>query len=163
GLMTLSQALIGELVPPRERMRFQGYFALMFTCASIGGPGVGGFVLSQTRLRWVFFAHHPLAAFAPRRLARLPHGHRPAPAGWGARPGPVLLGVGAVSALFWLTSVGHRFAWSSTEGMGILALAIVTISLLVWHETRHRAPFLPIDLLRERVIALSTLLTAMFA
>src|SRR5258706_2427652 len=41
GLMTLSQALIGELVPPRERMRFQGYFALMFTCASIGGPRVG--------------------------------------------------------------------------------------------------------------------------
>jgi MFS family permease len=36
--MTLSQALIGELVPPRERMRFQGYFALMFTTASIGGP-----------------------------------------------------------------------------------------------------------------------------
>jgi MFS family permease len=68
GLMTLSQALIGELVPPRERIRFQGYFALMFTCASIGGPVIGGFVVSHTSWRWLFFANLPLAAFAAWRL-----------------------------------------------------------------------------------------------
>src|SRR5262245_30331113 len=47
GLMTLSQALIGELVPPRERARFQGYFALMFTTASVGGPVIGGVVVTH--------------------------------------------------------------------------------------------------------------------
>src|SRR6476659_3502429 len=47
GLMTLSQALVGELVPPVERVRFQGYFALMFTTASIGGPVLGGFLVSH--------------------------------------------------------------------------------------------------------------------
>ena len=67
GLMTLSQALIGELVPPRERIRFQGYFALMFTCASIGGPVIGGFVVSHTSWRWLFFANLPFAAFAACR------------------------------------------------------------------------------------------------
>src|SRR6188768_296246 len=56
GLMTLSQALIGELVPPRERIRFQGYFALMFTTASIGGPVIGGLVVSNTSWRWLFAA-----------------------------------------------------------------------------------------------------------
>jgi MFS family permease len=57
GLMTLSQALIGELVPPRERMRFQGYFALVFTSASIGGPVVGGLVVSHASWRWLFLAN----------------------------------------------------------------------------------------------------------
>jgi EmrB/QacA subfamily drug resistance transporter len=164
GLMTLSQALIGELVPPRERMRFQGYFALMFTCASIGGPVIGGFVVSHTSWRWLFFANLPLAAFAAWRLSRLPQGERHVAAAPGRDvPGHLLFAVGAVSTLFWLTSVGHRFAWSSLESIGLLVLALVTVSSLVWHENRHRSPFLPIDLLRERTIALSTLLTAMFA
>jgi len=164
GLMTLSQALIGELVPPRERMRFQGYFALMFTCASIGGPVIGGLVVSHTSWRWLFFANLPLAAFAAWRLSRLPTGERHVPQVAGRDvPGHVLFAVGAVSTLFWLTSVGHRFAWNSLEGAGILVLAVVTVSLLVWHERRHVAPFLPVDLLRERTIALSSLLTGMFA
>jgi len=164
GLMTLSQALIGELVPPRERMRFQGYFALVFTCASIGGPVLGGFVVSHTSWRWLFFANLPLAAFAAWRLSRLPQGDRHVPAAPGRDlPGHFLFAIGAVSTLFWLTSVGHRFAWNSVESVGLFALAAVTVSWLIWHENRHRSPFLPVDLLRERTIALSTLRTAMFA
>jgi len=164
GLMTLSQALIGELVPPRERIRFQGYFALMFTTASIGGPVIGGFVVSHTSWRWLFFANLPLVAFAAWRLARLPQGERHPPAVAGRDvPGHLLFAVGAVSTLFWLTSVGHRFRWDSLEGLGLLSLAVMTVGYLVWHESRHRAPFLPVDLLRERTIALSALLTALFA
>src|ERR1041385_9228527 len=73
GLMMLSLALIGELVPPRERARFQGYFAIIFTTASIAGPVIGGLVVSQFSWRWLFFANLPLAAFAAWRLCRL-HG-----------------------------------------------------------------------------------------
>src|SRR5207302_2742540 len=80
GLMVLSQALIGELVPPRERARFQGYFATVFTAASIGGPVLGGIVVSHVSWRWLFFANLPLAALAAWRLLQLPRGagHRPA-------------------------------------------------------------------------------------
>ncbi|MGZ5720249.1 MAG: MFS transporter, partial [Burkholderiales bacterium] len=70
GLMTLSQALVGELVPPIERVRFQGYFALMFTTASIGGPVLGGLVVSNFSWRWLFVANLPLAAIAAWRLCR---------------------------------------------------------------------------------------------
>src|SRR3954467_1927681 len=69
GLMVLSQALIGELVAPRERARFQGYFATVFTTASIGGPVLGGLVVSNASWRWLFFANLPLAAFAAWRLS----------------------------------------------------------------------------------------------
>jgi len=164
GLMTLSQALIGELVPPRERIRFQGYFALMFTTASIGGPVIGGLVVSNTSWRWLFAANLPFALFAAWRLARLPAGDRHPPASGGRDvAGQILFAVAAVSSLFWMTSVGHRFGWVSLQSLALLAVAVVSSGVLAWHERRHPAPFLPIELLRERTIARSTALTALFA
>lgn len=164
GLMTLSQALIGELVPPRERARFQGYFATLFTAASISGPVLGGVVVEHVSWRWLFFANLPLAAFAAWRILRLPRGawHERAK----AKPdiaGHVLFAVGAVSALFWFTSVGHRFAWTSPASMGLVITAIVMLGTLVWHERRHVSPFLPVDLLRERTIGLSAIVVLLFA
>lgn len=164
GLMTLSQATIGELVPPLERVRFQGYFALVFASASISGPVIGGIVVSHISWRWLFFANLPLAAFAAWRLARLPAGERHPPAVAGTDvPGHALFAVGAVSALFWLTSVGHRFAWSSTASIAAFGTAAFALAALYRHERRHPAPFLPVDLLRQRTIRLSALLVSLFA
>ena len=164
GLMVLSQALIGELVPPRERARFQGYFATVFTAASIGGPVLGGIVVSQVSWRWLFIANLPLAAVAAWRLLQIPRGqgHRTA----GTRtdiPGHVFFAIGAVSALFWFTSVGHRFGWNSGESLALVVLAVASLGALVWHERRHVSPFLPVDLLRERTIGLSTVVVMLFA
>src|SRR5439155_18408383 len=120
GLMVLSQALIGELVPPRERARFQGYFATVFTAASIGGPVLGGIVVSHVSCRWLFIANLPLAAFAAWRLRQLPRGtgHRTDDTRADI-PGHILFAIGAVSALFWFTSVGHRFGWHSGESFAM--------------------------------------------
>jgi EmrB/QacA subfamily drug resistance transporter len=164
GLMTLSQALVGELVPPIERVRFQGYFALMFTTASIGGPVLGGLVVSNFSWRWLFVANLPLAAIAAWRLCRLPRGERhPQTEGGSDVPGHLLFAVGAVSALFWLTSGGHRFAWTSSVSLAIFTTAVLSLALLSWHERRHRAPFLPVDLFRDATIRLSAVLVMLFA
>ena len=163
GLMVLSQALIGELVPPRERARFQGYFATVFAAASIGGPVIGGIVVSHTSWRWLFFANLPLAAFAAWRLRQLPRGVPQARAEAADLAGHVLFAIGAVSALFWFTSVGHRFAWASGTSLAFVATAVVALGALLWHERRHPSPFLPIDLLRERTIAITTIVVLLFA
>ena len=164
GLMTMSQALIGELVPPRERMRFQAYFALVFTTSSIGGPVLGGIVVTHTSWRWLFFANLPLALFAAWRLSRLPRGERHADTGGHADiPGHILFAVGALSLLFWLTSGGHRFAWESAPSYGLAALALASLGALYWHESRHPGPFLPIDLLKKKAIGLSAILVMLFA
>jgi EmrB/QacA subfamily drug resistance transporter len=164
GLMVLSQALIGELVPPRERARFQGYFATVFTAASIGGPVLGGIVVSHVSWRWLFFANLPLAAFAAWRLTQLPRGmaHERPPVKADVA-GHVLFAIGAVSALFWFTSVGHRFAFQSALSLALAAAAVASLSALVWHEQRHPSPFLPVDLLRERTIGLSSVVVLLFA
>lgn len=164
GLMMLSQALIGELVAPRERARFQGYFAIVFTTASIAGPVIGGVVVSQFSWRWLFFANLPLAAFAAWRLCRLHNvdaHHRPA---LGRDPaGLALFALGALSGLFWLTAVGHHFGWRSAESAALLAVSLAALGALAWHEARHASPFLPVDLLRERVIRRSVVLVTLFA
>ena len=163
GLMTLSQAIIGELVPPLERVRFQGYFALVFTTASIGGPVIGGIVVSHFSWRWLFLANLPFAAFAAWRLCRLPPGDRHPRAAGSDIPGHLLFAVGAISTLFWLTSVGHRFTFLSPSGIALLATGIVCLAALYWHERRHAAPFLPVDLLRDQTIKLSAVLVMLFA
>ena len=71
GLMTLSQALIGEVVPPRLRARNQGYFAIIFTLASVGGPVIGGVVVHNASWRWLFLVNLPLCVLAGWRLYSL--------------------------------------------------------------------------------------------
>src|SRR5258706_858514 len=109
GLMTLSQALIGELVPPPERVKFQAYFALVFTTSSIAGPVLGGLVVSHVSWRWLFAVNLPLAAIAGWRLLRLPRGERPParPAG-AALPGHLPCASGGPSLPFSLTPRGPR-------------------------------------------------------
>ncbi|MGE5523727.1 MAG: MDR family MFS transporter [Rhodospirillaceae bacterium] len=163
GLMTLSQAMIGELVPPLERVRFQGYFALVFTSASIGGPVIGGIVVTHLDWRWLFIANLPLCAFAAWRLCSLPRGERHPRPGKVDLPGHVLFAVGAIAALFWLTSAGHRFPWLSTVSIAVAGAAVATLALLFWHERRHPSPFLPMDLLRDIAIRRSAMLVVSFA
>src|SRR6476619_3273563 len=71
GLMTLSQALIGEVVAPRLRARNQSYFAIIFTLASVGGPVIGVLVVHHASWRWLFVVNLPLCALALWRLRAL--------------------------------------------------------------------------------------------
>ena len=164
GLMMLSHALIGELVPPVERIRFQGYFALMFSTASISGPVVGGVVVQHISWRWLFLVNLPLIAFAAWRLMKLPPGEKHPQRGATADiAGHLLFAIGALSLLFWLTSAGHRFPWFSTISMALAVTAISSIAILWWHENRHASPFLPVELLHDKTLRLSSVLVVLFA
>lgn len=164
GMMMLSQALIGELVPPVERVKFQGYFAIIYALASIGGPVIGGVVVTHVSWRWLFLANLVFAAFATWRLSRLPAGERhPRAAGGVDLGGHVFFAIGALGTLYWLTSGGHRFAWLSVSSFAFAAVSALSIAVLIWHERRHAAPFLPLELYRERAIRLSMQLVLLFA
>jgi MFS family permease len=164
GLMTLSQALIGELIGPRQRVRFQGYFAAVFTAASVAGPVLGGSVVSHLSWRWLFLANLPLTAFAMWRLCKLPRGEpHPDTSGTHDLPGIALFALSTVTGLYWLISAGHHFSWVSKPSALLVVLSLVALGVLVWHECRHASPFLPIDLLQQKTIAFSLITTALFA
>jgi EmrB/QacA subfamily drug resistance transporter len=149
GLMVLSQALIGELVPPWDRPRYQGYFAVIFTTSSVGGPLVGGFVVHHGDWRWLFLANLPLAVIAFWRMTRLPKAkpsasrHAPYdPVGFG------LFVLCAASALIWFGQVGHSFRLLSLASGFFVALALASGIVLARQQQRHPNPFLPLAILR---------------
>jgi EmrB/QacA subfamily drug resistance transporter len=149
GLMVLSQALIGELVPPWERPRYQGYFAIVFTASSVGGPLLGGVVVNHGDWRWLFMANLPLAAFALWRVSLLPkappHEGRHAPHD---PAGFALFVVCAVTALVWAGQAGRGQAFASPLAVALLAVALAT-GVLLWRQQRgHPNAFLPVDVLR---------------
>jgi MFS family permease len=163
GLMVTAQALIGELVPPRERAKFQGWFAALFSLASVGGPLLGSYVTEWADWRWLFWANLPLAVLATWRIRRLPDqpdlpDGQPIPL---ASQGPaslreppdvagMLLFAAATSlTLLWVGFVGNRFDWSSHISLALLAGSVLGWVALVLVERRRIEPFLPIEMLRK--------------
>ena len=149
GLMTLSQALIGETVPPRQRGRFQGYMVAIFMCASAFGPVAGGWLTAGFGWRSVFLVNVPLGAAAMYMVQRLPA--RQAAAG---RFRFDLLG------LLWFTLfvVPLLLALERAQQFDLRALPVVAASVLVSvaslvlllrQERRSAAPLIPVRLLAQ--------------
>ncbi len=154
GLMVMSQALIGEIVPPRQRPRFQAWFGMVFVLASVAGPVLGGLVVSRWSWRWLFVANLPLAVLAAWRVRSLPRGDAaPAVAHGHDALGVLLFALTAGLSLLWLTLAGQRFAWASPTSLAMVAAACVLGAALLRRERALQHPFLPLELLRMRPIA----------
>ncbi len=164
GLMVMSQALIGEVVSPRQRPRFQAWLSGVFVLSSVVGPVLGGIVVSRYSWRWLFVANLPLCAVAAWRVARLPKGAGHAEPGQGHVAAGVLMFAGCAGlALLWLTLAGHRFAWLSLPSLGMAGCALLLGGYLLRHERRQRHPFLPLELLRLPATAWTALTVVLFA
>ncbi len=152
GLMTLAQAIIGEAVAPRERGKYQAYFAAVFAASSVGGPIVGGLFVDFLSWRWVFWINLPfgLAALALCRFAlrRLPvHRHR-------ARidvVGAVLLALGVGALMLVLAWGGNLFPWTAPEIFVLGALSVSALAVFAWWERRAPEPLLPLHLFSNPV------------
>jgi len=164
GLMTLSQALISENVPPRQRAQFQGYFAGVFAASSTLGPLLGALLTEQLSWRAVFYINLPLGAIATVLALRIPA--QPPPPRTRFRPdlaGVVLFATGAVALLFALSSAGNRFGWLDWRLYAVLALSLGCLSALVVWEVRTPEPVIPVRLLASPVIWRSNLVVVCFA
>ncbi len=151
GMISVSQAIIGDIVPPRERGRYQGYFSSMYAVASVAGPVLGGYMTEYLSWRWVFLINIPLGLgawlVAHRTLVGLPVPQR--------KPiidyfGTLLMIIGLTALLLGITQVGQGHSWRSTEVSGLLGCAVVVLAVFVWHERRAREPLLPMHLFTNR-------------
>lgn len=160
GLMTLSQALVGETIPPRERARYQGYLATVAVCANTFGPVVGGFLTEHFGWQSIFLVNVPVGIGAFVLTMRLPV-RKTDRLDWNADPGGVVFfAVFVATTLFALEQV-QRANFSSLPMAGaLLAAGLIALTLLVRHESRTPSPLIPLKLLRTPAIWQSDALAA---
>src|ERR1700719_2091708 len=149
GLMTLSQALIGEAIPPRERGKYQGYLAGIAVTSSTFGPVAGGYLTQAFGWQSVFLINVPLGLFAFFLVLRLDA--RP-----GDRrrttfdtPGLVLFILFVSPVILALEQVQRMDAKTLPMAFGLLAFGILALVALLWQEQRNTAPLLPPRLFRN--------------
>ena len=154
GLISIAQTIIADVVPLRERGRYQGYISGVFAVASVAGPVVGGLFTHYLTWRWIFWINLPLGAAAflvsRRALAHLPV------AGVKRRIdylGAALLIVGLTTLLLPITRIGQGIAWNDARNLEFFAAAFIVLGLCIFHETRTPEPIIPINLFRIPLVA----------
>jgi EmrB/QacA subfamily drug resistance transporter len=153
GLMVGAQTIVGDVVPPRERGRYQGFFGGVFGVASVVGPLIGGFFVDTLSWRWVFYVNIPVGIVALIVVAVvLPAGRRRERASVDYL-GAIMIG-GAATCLVLLTSLGGvTFAWRSVPIVTFGVLAVLFAVGFVVAERRAAEPVLPLHLFRQPIFA----------
>lgn len=158
GLMVGVMAIIGDLVPPRERGRYQGFMASVMAVAMVAGPLAGGYITDHLSWRWAFYVNLPLGTVALLFLAfrlHLPKYRTEHRIDWS---GAGLLAFGITALVLIATWGGNQYAWGSWQILGLAALAAVALGLFALAERRAAEPVLSLGLFRNRNFTLSVLI-----
>lgn len=153
GLFALAWAIIGEIISPRERGRYQGYLGAMFAVASVAGPLLGGFFAEELSWRWVFYVNVPIGALALLAVSTSMPGSPRARKHEIDYAGAALLVAAIVSLLLVATWGGQQYAWGSVQIFGLTALGVGLLGAFVWRERYAPEPIVPLRLFRDPVFS----------
>ncbi len=158
GLISLVFAIIGDVIPPRERGRYQGYFGAVFGVSSVVGPLAGGFAVDNLSWRYIFYINLPLgiaALIVTNRVLRLPKRTRHVQIDWW---GALLLVLGVSSILLGTQSGGTDYPWGSWQIVGLFALGVVFLVGFVIREHVGPEPILPLGLFKMQIFTVSNII-----
>jgi len=156
GLLTTSIAVVGDIIPPRERGRYQGLFGAVFGVSTVVGPLLGGFFVDNLSWRWIFYVNLPVGAAAlvvigavfRTRAERVHHAVD--------YLGASLL-AGALTSIVLFTSFGGTtYAWGAPESVALIVIGVVLLVVFIFAERRAVEPILPLELFRNRNFAVTS-------
>jgi EmrB/QacA subfamily drug resistance transporter len=158
GLNVTTQAVVGDIVAPRERGRYQGIFGAVFGLASIAGPLLGGYFTTHLSWRWIFYVNVPLGIIAlvvlavtlPPQSLRRSHAIDYA--------GAALLAVALSGTTLVADLGGTAYAWSSSLVVGLIATTVIALAAFAFVESRAKEPVLPPHLFAQRTFSITSLI-----
>ncbi|HET8602036.1 MAG TPA: MDR family MFS transporter [Segeticoccus sp.] len=161
GLFSLSLAIIGDIVSPRERAKYQGYFLAVFGTSSVAGPVIGGFFAGASQIlfisgwRWVFLVNVPIgiaALFVVSKTLHLHHVRHDHRIDWW---GAVWLVI-ALVPLLTVAEQGRTWGWGSGRSLGCYAIGVIGVLLFVWAEKRiGEEALIPLRIFKSRAISIT--------
>jgi EmrB/QacA subfamily drug resistance transporter len=151
GILSMTFTILGDLLSPRERSKYTGYFTAVFASASVIGPLAGGFFVDNLTWRWVFYINLPLGAITllitgaflqvPPPTERRPLDLR----------GAFLLTTAVTSLLLMTTWGGKEYPWASPTIIGLGLLGFTAVALFFWNARRTDEPILPLHMFKNPV------------
>ncbi|MFF7894119.1 MDR family MFS transporter [Streptomyces sp. NPDC007907] len=159
GLIVLSMAIVGDLVPPRERGRYQGLFGAVFGATSVLGPLLGGLFTQHLSWRWVFYVNLPVGVVALAVIATVLHLPRTSQRHVIDYLGTLLIAAVATCLVLVASLGGTTWAWGSWQIVGLAVLGAVLAVAFVAVERRAAEPVLPLRLFRVRTFTLAAVIS----
>jgi len=166
GLMALTFVIIGDIVPPRERGRYQGYFGAVWGLSSVAGPLLGGFfsdhatILGITGWRWIFYINLPfgiVALLITSAVLHIPKVKREHSIDY---LGALLMVTATVSILLTVSIYGPEHGWLDPRTIGYLIAGLILVALFIYWESKAKEPILPLELFKNHTFTLTSVLGA---
>ena len=166
GLMALTFVIIGDIVPPRERGRYQGYFGAVWGLSSVAGPLLGGFfsdhatILGITGWRWIFYINLPFgiaALLITSAVLHIPKVKRDHKIDY---LGALLMVAGTVSILLTVSIYGPEHGWLDPRTIGYFIAGLLLVALFIYWESKAQEPILPLDLFKNHTFTITSILGA---
>ncbi|MEU9432259.1 MFS transporter [Streptomyces sp. NPDC048252] len=159
GLMVLSMAIVGDLVPPRDRGRYQGLFGAVFGATSVLGPLLGGVFTEHLSWRWVFYVNLPVGVVALAVIATVLRIPRKSTKHVIDYLGTFLIAAVATCLVLVASLGGTTWDWASPQIVGLAVLGVLLAVAFVAVERRAAEPVLPLKLFRIRTFTLSAVIS----
>ncbi len=151
GLMAIAFAIIGDIIPARERGRYQGYFGAVFGLSSVAGPLLGGWITDTISWRWIFYINIPIGAVAlvvtsiALRMPVVKRNHKI------DYLGAAMIVAAVTSLLLYLNWAGEHYGWTHLNALALLVMAIIFTIAFVFVELRAEEPIIPMRLFRNSI------------